>query len=261
MYEVIVTAVRDRADLLGRTLRSMIPQLDRRPQRIIVHEDTRSGVECPATPTTRALLNQIAIDFDISITLLECNPGRGLGHAVKRLLDESRSELVLYTQEDFDFVRALPMDRCLRLMTAHELHHVRFNKRKTMRVKGADRPPDEQFHKIEMTIGGETLCVSDHWYFQASMWRRSIALEGFTVLADAAGPRMINRCEMAFNRWLNSGLGEGIGSTDSTGAAARGERVRTFIWGSIGEPAFIRHTGHDRRSQGWPDPEKRSPNS
>jgi hypothetical protein len=72
---------------------------------------------------------------------------------------------------------------------------------------------------------------------------------------------MIDRCEMKFNHWLNCGLGRGVGSTDSTGAQTRDATVKTFIWGGVGEPAFIRHTGHDRRSQGWPDPERRSPNS
>jgi hypothetical protein len=42
-YDVIITSVHDRADLLDRTLRSMLPQLDQKPARILVNEDVRAG--------------------------------------------------------------------------------------------------------------------------------------------------------------------------------------------------------------------------
>lgn len=260
-YDLIVTAVRDRADLLDRTLRSLLASLDAKPSRILVHEDVRPSVECPAEPTTRALLDAIADDFAVPVVLFERNPGGGLGRAVLRLLEESSTEFVLYTQEDFDALRAIPVAACLDLMAAHQINHVRFNKRKTMKVKGADRPPGERFTKIEQAFGEQTLCVSDNWYFQTSLWRRELALDGFRAVAERNGPGMIDRCEMKFQRWLHEGLGRGIGCTDSTGAERRGEVVKTFIWGPTLEPAFIRHTGHDRRSQGWPDPEKRNRDS
>jgi hypothetical protein len=250
-YEVIVSAVRDRADLLDRTLRSMLAHLDVPPARIIVHEDTRPGHECLDRPTTRALLDAIAADHGVPIVLLERNPGTGLGLAMLRLLEAAQTEIVLYTQEDFDFVRVVPAWRCVQLMDAHQLHHVRFNKRKTMRVKAADKPPECRFTKVEVQFSGVPLCISDHWYFQASLWRREMALEAFRALAAAAGGRPYDRCEAKFNHWMNTRLGGGIGSTDATGAARRGEVMRTFIWGPVGESAFIAHTGHDRRSQGW----------
>ena len=112
-----------------------------------------------------------------------------------------------------------------------------------------------------MLFRSRTLCISDHWYFQASLWRRSIGLEGFQVLDTRTAPSaMIDRCEAAFNHWFNQGYGKGCGSTDPT-CANRLELCKTFIWGPIGEPAFIKHTGHDRRSQDWPEAAKRNPNS
>lgn len=251
-YDVIVTSLRDRRDLLEQTLRSMLGQLDLAPARIVVHEDVRRDIACPG-PSTRERLDAIAREVSIPIALYSCDPARGLARAMPWLLAEASTEFVFYTQEDFDFVRPVPIRSCLELMAEHRLNHVRFNKRKTMRVKGADRAPPEQFHKIEQRFGEQTLCVSDHWYFQASMWRTSVARDGFAYLDSQASPGVfIDRGEMKFNHWLNTTIGRGVGSTDATGAATRGESVRTFIWGGIGEPAFIHHTGHERSSQNHP---------
>lgn len=256
-YAVIVTSVHDRADLLDRTLRTMLAQLDQRPRRIVVHEDVRASQPF-VQGRTETILASIEGESGIPIRFLQTRPGTGLGRAVLRVLDATDTEFVLYTQEDFDFLRPLPVGRCLDLMAANRLHHVRFNKRKTMRTKGADRPSHEQFHKVEVSYGGQTLCVSDHWYFQASLWRREIAREGFAYLVGQAGPeRAIDYCEMKFNRWYNAVHG---GDRDLRDPSLRQERLRTFIWGGIGEPAFIRHTGSERRSQGWEE-RPRSPNS
>lgn len=264
-YEVIVSSVHSRADLLDGTMRSMLPCLDMKPSRIIIHEDVKRDEPFEPGHTEQIVANLIA-DFGIPVKLIQTNPGTGLGRAMLRLFHESTTEFVLYTQEDFDFLRTVPITACLSTMAHNKLNHVRFNKRKTMKCKGADRAPHEQFHKVEVTFpvgasGMQTFCVSDHWYFQASLWRRDIGLEGFQALDHRCEPnRMIDRCEAAFNLWFNLTYGKGAGSTDPT-AANRLELCKTFIWGGIGEPAFIKHTGHDRRSQGWSDPGKRDPNS
>ncbi len=248
-YDVIVTTLRDRADLLDRTLRSMLPQLDTPPARIIVHEDVRPDVPCPPGPSTKEVLEALGVPFVYMCT----EPGLGLARAMVRLLSEVQSEFVFYTQEDFDFIRQIPIASCLQIMAEHRLNHVRFNKRKTMRVKGADRPPEARFTKLEVTFGKQLLTVSDHWYFQANMGRASVLRDGFIALSRDATPGcFIDRGEMKFNHWLNQTIGQGVGSTDHTGAATRGMTVKTFIWGGIGEPAFIQHTGYDRSSQNHP---------
>jgi hypothetical protein len=257
-YEVIVTSVHDRRDLLDRTLRSMLPRLDPPPLRILVHEDVRPG-EAQAPGATEDLLAAISLEHSVDVTFIQANPGAGLGRALLHLLRAARSEFVFYTQEDFDFLRQVPVGECLQVMREYELHHVRFNKRKTVKVKGEDRAPGEQFRKLEVAYGGVTLCVSDHWYFQASLWRRALARDGFTaVCASKPEPLPIDRCEVQFNGWLHDTLGGGGAYLRDPGL--RQTRLRTFIWGGIGEPAFIRHTGHDRRSQGW-EASRRSPDS
>lgn len=247
-YEIIVTSVHDRADLLDRTLRSMLPRLDMMPTRLIVHEDARADRPVDAG-RTEALCSMIKADFGVPVDLLLTRPGTGMGMALKRLLAAAHTEFVLYTQEDFDFLRPIPVAECLAIMARHELHHVRFNKRKTMKTKGADRPPHEQFHKVEVQYEGlngpQTFCISDHWYFQASLWRRSIAKEGFdTLAATAPAGGTIPFPEMAFNRWYNTRGGD----VHMKDPKMRQERLRTFIWGGIGEPAFIKHTGGERRT-------------
>ena len=63
----------DRGDLLERTLRSMLVQLDQRPARIIVHEDVRPDQPFVAG-RTQALLASIERDFGRPALLLQTNP-------------------------------------------------------------------------------------------------------------------------------------------------------------------------------------------
>ena len=248
-YDVIVTTVHDRADLLERTLRSMLAQLDPLPRRVIVHEDVRAGQPFDPGRTEVALV--AAARSGVEFVHLQRNPGQGLGRAVLRLLEEARTDFVLYTQEDFDFLRPIPVGRCLDVMERNDLWHVRWNKRKTEWCKGEDRPEAERFYKCEFTVGdsenrGVIICASDHWYFQASLWRRDVALEGFRHVA-ASGP--VVRCEERFNGWLNAR--QGCVGAELLDGYARAAKCRTFIWGPVKEPAFIRHTGGERHSQGW----------
>lgn len=249
-YEVVVTSVHDRGDLLEGTLRSMLTQLDAQPARVIVHEDVRSSMPFVAG-RTESVLRSLDLVFGVPFLLLRTHPGGGLARGLARVLAEAQTEFVFYTQEDFDFLRTVPVGRCLDIMAKHRLNQVRFNKRKTMRIKGEDRPAPEQWKKVEVSIDGQVFCISDRWYHQASLWRRELALKGYLELTRGARPGVVvERCEDKFDHWINRTIGEGAGSVDGHQDARR-ERCRTFIWGGVGEPAFVRHTGGDRRSQGW----------
>lgn len=249
-YEVIVSSVHDRGDLLERTLRSMLLMLDQRPERVIVHEDVRASQPFVAGRTERILVD-LEEEFSQPMELLRTSPGGGLARGLVRLLEEARTEFVFYTQEDFDFVRDVPVARCLEIMGANALNQVRFNKRKTMRIKGEDRRPEEQWRKVEIDIGGQTFCISDRWYHQASLWRRELALSGYRHLVGRVPTgAIVERCEDRFDHWVNTTIGGGAGSVDGYQEQRR-HRCRTFIWGTVGEPAFVLHTGGARRSQGW----------
>lgn len=250
MYEVIVTSVHDRSDLLERTLRSMLGKLNLRPARVIVHEDVREGQPFERGRTEK-IVNEAQSESGVPFVLLRTQPGGGLARAMVRVLETATTEFVFYTQEDFDFLRPVPVARALEIMHAAELNQVRFNKRKTMRVKGEDRPAREQWHKIEVETGGQVFCVSDRWYHQASLWRRDLALRGYReVVASGRPGQPINRCEDRFDHWINTNIGNGCGSVDGHQEARR-TLARTFIWGGVGEPAFVRHTAANRRTQGW----------
>lgn len=250
-YDVIVSSVHDRWDLLDRTLRSMLPRLDLKPARVIVHEDARE--DRPVVEgRTEQLLAAIEREHGMPVKLIATRPGGGLGLAMLRLLEAASTEFVLYTQEDFDFVRPVPVAACLGVMERHALTHVRFNKRDTLPVKGAHRDRSQWWTKQEVVLDGHTLCVSDHVYFQANLTRRALLLEGFRSLQLAGGGAIL-RCEALFNHWLNTRYGDGAGSVDGCQDKRR-DLCRTFIWGGIGESRFIQHTGADRRSQGVHDP-------
>jgi len=250
-YDVIVTSVHDRADLLERTLSSMLLQVDQAPKRILVNEDARADRPI-VEGRTEAIVAGLEQRFGVPIELIAKRPGTGLALAILRLLEAASTEFVFYTQEDFDFVRPVPVARCLELMQRHALNHVRFNKRDTLPVKGAHRERAAWWTKEEVVFDGQKLCVSDHVYFQANLTRRAVLLEGFKELFSWH-PGGAVRCEAAFNRWFNDKYGDGAGSVDGCQAKRR-DLLRTFIWGGVGEPRFVLHTGAERRSQGWADP-------
>jgi len=252
-YDLIVTSVHDRADLLERTLLSMLPQLDQAPDRVIVHEDARPGREV-VEGRTEAILEEVRRKTGVPIQLIAIRPGTGLPLALLRLYEAAGSEFVLYTQEDFDVVRTVPIAATLETMRRHGLNHVRFNKRNTLPIKGhhhADR--SKWWTKQMVEFDGQTFCVSDHIYFQLCLNRRALLLEGLKeILYGNPGGNV--RIEAAVNHWFNTKHGGSCGSVDGSQDARR-DKLKTFIYGGVDEPRFIVHTGAERRSQGWADPE------
>lgn len=251
-YEVIVSSVHDRGDLLERTLRSMLAQVDQLPARVLVHEDARPDREVVAG-RTEAIAARISAEFGVAVELILTRPGTGLPRAMLRLLEAAATEFVFYTQEDFDFVRPVPVARCLEIMQRNALNSVIFNKRNTLPIKGAHLPDRARWWTKEVVrFDEQDFCIAEHWRFQANMGRRALFLEGVKELVSA-NPS-IARIEHPFNGWLNTRYGEGCGSVDGSQARRR-NLLRTFIWGGVGEPRFVLHTGAERRSQGWDDQE------
>ncbi len=241
-YELLVTAVSERADLFRQTLDSLLAQVDQQPARIIVHEDVRAG----STPgnigqwLTEAKTGGRIPDFLHKVR----TPAGGLGPAMAWCFAEAKTPLVLYAQEDWLTVRPVPVSACMALMEKHNLHHVRFNKRKTMRAKHADTP--NPWHKVEVEFAGDetrqVLCVSDHWYTQLSLWRAGLVRD---VLATCAlkAPQA-NAFVAAVNHAMNMKfIGDPALAMDQQ---QRHVKMRTYIWGPIGEPAFIKHLGSVR---------------
>jgi hypothetical protein len=252
-YDVIVTSVHDRSDLLNRTLRTMLERVDQWPARIIVNEDARTGRPV-VERASEQIVADIEHDYGVPIELITKRPGTGMALALLRLYENAATEFVLYTQEDFDFVRPVPVAACLEIMQRHALNHVRFNKRNTLPIKGHHHVDKRKWWtKQEVKFDGQTFCVSDHIYFQACLNRRALLLEGLKEIIYG-NPDGNVRIEAAVNKWFNDKHGGGCGSVDGDQVVRRNV-LKTFIWGGVGEERFILHTGAERRSQGWVDAE------
>ena len=150
-YELLVTAVSERADLFRQTLDSLLAQVDQQPLRVLVHEDVRPG-SAPGE-IAQWLLNAQAAGRIADFLHKVRTPAGGLGPAMAWGFAQARTPLVLYSQEDWLTVRPVPVAACMALMEKHNLHHVRFNKRKTMRAKHADTP--NPWHKVEVEFAGD----------------------------------------------------------------------------------------------------------
>lgn len=232
-YEVCVTAVSDRMDLFRTSIESLLANVDQKPTKITVHIDMR-----PEAPEVR-LADFIPAHPDVLFSYTTTEPANGMGPALVKLLEAASADFVLYTQEDWLVLRELPVRRTLELMTTHNLNHVRWNKRKTMRAKHED-DPTRAWKKVEVQFGGQTMCVSDHWYTQTSMWHVAAALPFAKKAAESAPDA--HHFVARLNDLVNAAAGAGR-KTRWNDQAFRHERVKTYIWGGIGEPAFVKHIG------------------
>jgi len=268
-YELIVPSA-SRPHLLRQTLSTLFIHTWRQwPQRVIVHDD---GV----FPGKRREVEDLLVtQVPAQVPLVFRYDERPIGHgpALKWLLDEVRTEYVLYTQDDFATVRPLPIARALALMEIFHLNQIRFNKRKTMAVKGE---PGRTFTKLErrfsvaedaVTDGlspevfEAVLCAADHWYFQTGLWRVA-AIKPVVDWWASSGPErnpsgFTEHAEIKINNTFN-GYYRGMIEFPSTVPVSTSEessdpRVRarvhkTFIWGPVREPKFVEHLGHDQKN-------------
>lgn len=229
-YEVLITAVSDRADLFAVSLESLLANVDAPPKGIIVHEDERSAGS--STGQIAATLRETAARLGCSFAHVVSYPAVGMGLGVRWCLRQASTPIVLYTQEDYRILRPLPLRQTLSIMEDHALQHVRFNQRRTWAEKRG-------WKKVEVTLGGQTFCISDHWYTQTSLWRVERARTATEAVAESNSPA--HRFASAWNDWMNRTYGDGARRWDDQGM--RHERMRTYIWGPVGEPAFIEHIG------------------
>jgi len=238
-YDLCITAVSERADLFVESVESLLGYLDEQPACILVHEDVRAPY---LDGQIAAWLERATREERIeSFTHRVCDPNRGMGAGMLWCFEQSEADIILYSQEDWKAVRDIPVRRALELMTAHGLNHIRFNKRKTMRSKHADT--DHPWHKLEVVVGGQMLCVADHWYTQTSLWRREAALPNLHAALAGTGASS-EKFVARFNTLMNQDAQ--LTARDWNDQQLRHARSKTYIWGPVGEPAFIRHIGSER---------------
>lgn len=233
-----MTAVSERADLFAQAMASHLEYVDRLPARIIVHEDVRCdghGLPRAEPGAIDGWLRRHARHIEV-VHRVTC-PAQGLGPAMRWCFRASQTPIVLYAQEDCGLARPLPIGRSLEIMEAHGLHHVRYNHRTTLPCKHGDKGRNPNpWRKVEVLIGGQVFCITDHWYTQTSLWRVAPALAGMEAVLSSETISNSNQFAARFNHWMNTTHGDGRPWNDQ---AMRHERLKTYIWGGIGEPAFL----------------------
>lgn len=238
-YELIIPSS-SRPHLLGPVLESLFEHVDQSPVRMIVHDDpVFPGKQTEVVHVATTARDQHAVRL---LLQTEASPPVGHGPSLYHLLKEVQSKYVLYSQDDHVAVRTLPIAAALSVMENFNLNHVRFNKRATMGFKGT-------WAKKEQSFGPDILTVSDHWYFQTSLWRVSVIrpiVEWWMANSNA----FAEHCEVKINRTLNGQVPEyGAAAcvpptwADPMAANVRAQYQRTFIWGPIGEDKYIQHIG------------------
>jgi hypothetical protein len=257
-YDLIVPSA-SRPHLLSQVLGTLLARVDQYPRCVIVHNDERF-------PGKRALVEAAvaqAVPNTIPVVLHHDDPPIKHGPALKWLLDRVETSYVLYTQDDHKVNRPLPIRQALALLDHHQLNQIRFNKRDTLDKKGRE---GQEFYKVEHHYGvaldpalgtfETTLCVADHWYFQTGVWRVDAIRPIVNWWAGAGREHgaFEEHMEVKINQVMNGQWRTHHPAWPSVvpvledGAwndpAVRARVHKTFIWGKVGEPAFVEHIGH-----------------
>jgi hypothetical protein len=252
-YQLLVTCVLSRLDLLEQCLASFAEQADQQPESVLVHMDVKSEDQATKEQVQSGLdllLGHAADNFPNAVIAgIYHQPHIGFGPSLIELFKDVNTDFVFFTQEDARFIRPLPIKHALALVRANNLLQIRFNKRETMSIKGEHRPNrKEWYHKLERRYHApgfptQTLCVSDMWYFQAGIWQTAIMKKALDELeldfeAHKWAERKINN---DINRWLAP-------NRNAMHPEVRAAKIPTCIWGPIGEPKFFENLGANRRT-------------
>lgn len=243
-YDLIIPSA-SRPHLLQRVLRSFFRHADQRPARLILHDDA-------AFPGRQREIVQV-VEAETPSTVERIlggdNPPIFHGPTLKWLLDRVQTEYVLYTQDDHEIVRDLPIGQALNLLDDYRLNQIRFNKRDTLDKKGRE---GEEFHKVEYLFNGTTLCAADHWYFQCGVWRVAAIKPVIDWWSRPEAPgAFTEHCEYKINDVFNGKYGPLFAPpvpcclpSQWNVPVVRATVHKTFIWGKVGEPRFVEHIGH-----------------
>lgn len=257
-YELVIPSA-SRPHLLDEVLRTLFLHLDQPPERVLLHDDA----VFPGKREEVAAVLRARVPKDISTIFLADDPPIYHGPALQRLLSLVSTDYVLYSQDDHQAVRDIPVSRALDCLDWHNLNQIRFNKRDTMDKKGRE---GEEFYKVVQgfVLGQDEppypLCIADHWYFQTGVWRVAAikpVLDWWNGPGRAYGAfteHMEVKVNQVFNgEWrgkhpafpIEVPILRGEGAWNDPAVRARVHK--TFIWGPIGERAFVQHLGTDAK--------------
>lgn len=265
-YDLIIPSA-SRPHLLQQVLGTLIARVDQLPRHVWIHND-----ECfPGQREAVDAVVQGMLPDTLPYTVVHDNPPIKHGPTLKWLLDHAETEYVLYSQDDHRVVRPLPIRNALALLARHHLNQIRFNKRDTMDKKGRE---GQEFFKVESryflhtslqspdTVPRElwdeepvTLCAADHWYFQTGVWRVAAIKPVVDWWSRPEAPgAFTEHCEVKINDVFNGKFRQHVQFPAPVPCCTpeewnvplvRATVHKTFIWGPVGEPAFVAHVGGD----------------
>jgi hypothetical protein len=260
-YTLIVASA-SRPHLLKVTLATLFACIDQDPVQVLIHDDAAFPDKQEAIAEAVAF----AVPKEIPVVIGYDNPPIQHGPALKWLLDRVETDYVLYSQDDHRVLRPLPIRQALAILDTHRLNQIRFNKRDTLDKKGRE---GEEFFKVEYHYGVTrhpelgtfevTLCAADHWYFQTGLWRVAPIQPVVNWWMSPDGLRVgafTEHCEYKINDVFNGKYGNFLPAIVPYCEPAqwnipliRATVHKTYIWGRVGEPAYVGHIGGD--PQDW----------
>lgn len=252
-YELIVPSA-SRPHLLGPGLKSLFAHIDCLPARVIVHDDA-------VFPGRKADVEgalDYALPAGVPVIIKYDDPPLSHGPSLHWLLSQVSTEYVLYTQDDLEVVRDIPLASALGVMHQNDIHQIRFNKRATMEWKRTWQKKEYPFARPDGTT--QVLTVSDHWYFQTGLWRVARIKPVVDFLMLETGDSFRERCEVKINDCMNRKSAEfnhrgprdyalPPSAEEAMVQEIRRDVQRTFIWGRIGEDRYVNNLGF--RPEDW----------
>lgn len=191
--------------------------------RIIVHEDF-------VIPKESEKVVKWCEKNGIDKILTARSDGRGYGKALHNVLNNHvKTEYILNMQDDFEFERTgIDMDRIIWTMKKYDLWSIIFNK------VANDEWTRDHLSK-EFDFNGMKLLLAKVWRATPSMWKTSVAKQHWPAIERPAFP------------FIRSFFTKGKAPEQKKDVNYLVKNVRSYYFGSLNEPRWIRHMGSTKR--------------
>lgn len=134
-----------------------------------LHEDVVPGMERESKE-----LVKWARESNLFKKIIVTNPRQGRGPALNKLKPYIKTDFIFYTEEDFEFMRYINVDKLIDIMEKYKIiNQIGFSNRYWPIIPKPGCNGDDSYFYEPREFDDITLLVSERWLWFPSIWRKS----------------------------------------------------------------------------------------
>jgi hypothetical protein len=192
--------------------------------------------------------------YDIHIIKPAQGQGHAMEYALNRVIDTKYS---LKWEDDFMPIIDIPLNDCIALMEEYShINQICFNKRRTMKYKRMSEwnketkrcevfewEKEQRYYK--MGTKQYPLVVKDAWWFGSSLWRTDFIRPLFKAFPNDTHNKMNDLILRPRAGFIYGDEAHGFRGRKQPSAVDMEFHVGSYIWGKVGDPQMVEHTGRE----------------